>query len=177
MARLVELVTIGTEECAKEVALGVQVEHRNLSTMSDFQYYWENISKSVYVALFVPNSDASILPSVLNQMNGKHHQVIGIFIPGETSSASTQIAVTVYHVPEPLITYKINATIARFLELECLKQLDIGRRVSDMALEELRKQIIRFFSMNAQVLLDAPFKTIERAHLFGMFSIKFVTYY
>jgi len=125
-----------------------------MSTVNQFQGYFHQIDKVVFVVLLFFDSTDPILQPILTEMERRKDWLIGVFICSNSNGPFISDSRDRCYVSELLITYKIKSTISRFLESESIRQLELGYKEFGNALEQERKTIVEQFFVNERVSYD-----------------------
>ncbi|UJR37140.1 hypothetical protein I4U23_029850 [Adineta vaga] len=167
MAQNIELITLGSKKLANETSECIPVAHKNMLTVDQLHDYYRQIPDSNFFAVLVFDSSNSILMLILTGIERRKDQLIGIFICANSDDTLNYTTTNIYHISKTLIAYKINSTISRFLECECIKQFERYRLESGMALEEQRRHLMKHLGTNKQFkachILLIPLNTTPKA--------------
>ncbi len=155
MSDNIELVIFASEEQANESLEGVlPVTRRNILTVNEFKEYFTKLPAFVFIVLLFFNPSNQILHPILKETKKRKGQIIRILICGNSYDDLTNNSMNIPFISKLLVTYKIKATIAHFLDRECIKQCNLGNRYFGTALYQQRTNIIEQFHANEKVSDD-----------------------
>jgi hypothetical protein len=154
MSNNVELVTYGSEEQANKIVKDIPVTHRNISTIDAFKGYIANLFPYVFFIILILNPRNEILNQILEETKKKENQKIDVLICGTPNDNLTTNSMRTTFVNELAVKYKIEATIARFLDEESTNQSKRGNIDLAIALDRNRTKILEQLHTDDKVFVD-----------------------